>query len=171
MLDKEFEAVFAEIVLKNGKKVIADSLYRAPESCPETFLHNFEEIVNKVLNVQHKELIIGTDHNMNFLIVQGINQWKKILDIILGHNLLPFITRPTRITQQRATLIDNIIVSEHLHKRFDYFILITDISDHLPTVALLEQTKILDREPLQCESRNLTIEKINIIKLLHINWT
>ena len=37
MIDKEFEVVFAEIVLKNGKKVIAGSLYMAPDSCPDTF--------------------------------------------------------------------------------------------------------------------------------------
>ena len=123
--------------------------------------------------MEHKELIIGTDHNMNLLNSTRHKLMEKILDIILGYNLLPLITRPTRITQQSAILIDNIIVSEQLHKSFDSSILISDISDHLPTVALLKQTKILDREPFEFEIRNLTTEKIDKIKteLLHVDWT
>ena len=118
MLDKESEAVFAEIMLKNGKKFIAGSLYRAPDSCPDTFLHNFKEIVNKVLNVEHKELIIGTDHNMNLLNSTRHKLMEEFLDIILGYNLLPLITRLTRITEQSAILIDNIIISVTITQKF-----------------------------------------------------
>ena len=47
-----------------------------------------------------------------------------------------------------------------------------DITDHLPTVALLKQTKLLDKEPIQFESRNLSDEKIAAIKhtLDQIDW-
>ena len=155
MIEKELEAIFTEIVLKNGKKVVVGSLYRAPDSCQETFLHNFDERVNKVLHVEQKELIIGTDHNMNLLNSTKHKPTDKFLD------MLPLITRLTRITQHSATLIDNIFASNQLHKKFDSAILISDISDHLLTLALLKQTKLLDKKPLEFESRNLTTEKIN----------
>ena len=59
------------------------------------------------------------------------------------------ITRPTRITQNSATLIDNIYISNNLQCSFDSLILIEDISDHLPTVALLKQTKMSDKTPIE----------------------
>ena len=55
---------------------------------------------------------------------------------MLENNLLPTITHPTQITQSSATLIDNIFVSENLHRFFESAILLKDISDHLPIVAL-----------------------------------
>ena len=47
------------------------------------------------------------------------------------------------------------------------------MSDHLPTLALLKQTKLLDKEPLEFESQNLTDKTISSIKkdLLQVDWT
>ena len=87
--------------------------------------------------MEHKELITDTDHNMNLL--NSTRHKLTELDIILGYNLSPLISRLTRVTQQSTTLIDNIIVSEQLHKSFDSSILISDISHHLLMVALLKQ--------------------------------
>ena len=173
MIEKEFEAVFTELVLKNGKKVVVGSLYRAPDSCQETFLCNFDERVNKVLYGEQKELIIGRDHNMNLPNSTKHKPTDKFLDSLLGHNMLPLTTRLTRITQHSATLIDNIFASDQLHKIFDSAILISDITDHLPTLALLKQTKLIDKKPLEFESRNLTTKKIKKIKLelMHTDWT
>ena len=44
--------------------------------------------------------------------------------------------------------------------------------DHLPTIALLKRTKLLDKKPLEFESRNLTTEKVEKInlELLHTDW-
>ena len=97
----------------------------------------------------------------------------KFLDILLGHNILPLITRLTRITQRSVTLIDNIFVSEQLHRNFDSAVLLNDISDHLPTLAILKQTKILNKEPLEFKSQNLTQSKIEQInqKLIQTDWT
>ena len=67
-------------------------------------------------------------------------------------NLLPMITRPTCITHSSATLIDNIFHSEKLYRFYESAIILDDMSDHLPMVALLKQTKLLDKEPLEFES-------------------
>ena len=79
-------------------------------------------------------------------------------------NLLPTITRPTCIMQNSATLLDNILISERLHKKFESAIIINDMSDHLPMLVLLKQTKITDKAPLEFESRNLSEENISQIK-------
>ena len=65
-----------------------------------------------------------------------------------------------------ASLIDNIFISENLLNKFDSCILVDDMSDHLPTLTLLKQTKLVDKSPLIYQSRRLTNKKINTIKQL-----
>ena len=88
-----------------------------------------------------KQLILGMDHNLDLLKSNNHSATQKCLDMLIDNGLLPTITRPTRITQQSATLIDNIFISEVLQCNFDSAILIHDMSDHLPTLALMKQTK------------------------------
>ena len=64
---------------------------------------------------------------------------------------MPTITCPTRIVQTSATLIDNIFVSSKLYQSFDSAIILSNISDHLPSLVLLKQTKLLNKDPLELQ--------------------
>ena len=57
-------------------------------------------------------------------------------------------------------------------KNFKSSILVSDISDHLPTLALLKKTKHIIKEPLLLKSRKLNDNNIEKIKekLNDINW-
>ena len=50
------------------------------------------------------------------------------------------ISRPTRITRNSATLIDNILVSQDLIDHYRCGLLTSDLSDHLPCLLLIEKT-------------------------------
>ena len=71
-----------------------------------------------------------------------------------------------------ATLIDNVFVSKDLHNAFDSGILMTDLSDHFPSLVLIKQNKLTDKEPLESARRNLTEKKIDLVKeeLYSIDW-
>ena len=58
-----------------------------------------------------------------------------------------------------------------MHHSFDSGIM-SDISDHLPSLVLLKQTKLLNKEPLEFMSRNLNEYKLVLIneKLQDIDW-
>ena len=99
------------------------------------------------------------DQNIDLLKSDEHTNTRKFLDLILDSGLWPVITRPTRITQRSATLIDNIYISKNLQRKFDSAILVDDISDHLPLVALLRQTKISDMSPIEFVSRRLNNTK------------
>ena len=92
--------------------------------------------------------------------------------MLINNGLLPTITWPARITQQSATLIDSIFISDMLQRNFDSAILIHDMSDHLPTLALMKQTKITDQNSIEFNSRLLNSECISNInrKLWDIDW-
>ena len=55
----------------------------------------------------------------------------NFIDHIYSYGLHPLITRPTRITKQSATLIDNIFTTE-LERYTVSGLIINDLSDHLP---------------------------------------
>ena len=103
------------------------------------------------------------DHNLDLLKACSHQQTQCFLDIILDNELLASITRLTRITQQSATLIDNIFISEILQHNFDSAVIINDISDHLPIITMMKQTKVTDKSAIKFYSRKLNRKKIHQI--------
>ena len=57
---------------------------------------------------------------------------KRLLETFFAAGLVPTITRPTRITSESATLIDNIYVSGNRLEHLRSGILVADISDNFP---------------------------------------
>ena len=103
------------------------------------------------------------DHNLYLLKCNVHEPTKVFLNSLIDKGILPIITHPMRIMQTSATLIDNVFVSSRLHCSFDSGIILSDISDHLPSLVLLKQTNILNRDPLEFTSRNLSTKKLNLI--------
>ena len=112
------------------------------------------------------------DHNMDLLKSAYHHATSNFLDGLVNREIYPTITRPTHIMQTSATLIDNVFVSKDLHKCFDSGILLSDILDHLPSLVLLKQNKLTNKEPLEFLSRNLTEAIVSCIKndLNKIDW-
>ena len=148
-------------------------MYHTPNTSADEFIKYTTDIISKVKGEKKKkELIIGMDHNLDLLHSDMHQPTQKFLNTLLDMQLFPTITRLSRITHRMATLIDNIFESEKFHRDYDSAILVSDISDHLPLLCLLKQTKILDKQPLTFESRSLNNDKLlNIKKLLSkVDW-
>ena len=105
------------------------------------------------LNRQKLHLVAG-DYNFDILHYNDYAQTQEFVDNLFSHMLFSLITKPTRITANSATLIDNIFTN-HLTADICNRIIINDISDHLPIFAHVfdrnfkvndTSTKILKRE-------------------------
>ena len=119
------------------------------------YSNNLTTIVNKINSRTGRhtpEIIIGMDHNMNLLNSTVHLPTHNFMETLSNLNLHPTITRSTRITHHLPILIDNIFISESLHRNFESCILIEDVSDHLPLLAMLKQTRLLNTEPLEFKS-------------------
>ena len=137
------ESVFIEVVAKNGKHLILGSMYKPPNTDPETFSCHIKQIMDKTKKANGKlkpEVFVGMDHNIDLLKGLTHNPTGKFIDNTSELDLLLTITCPSRITSHLATLIHNIFVSESLHRSFESAILINDMSDHLPLIVMLKQT-------------------------------
>ena len=73
--------------------------------------------------------IIGTDQNFDYT---NCAYSKHLLETFLSACLVLTITRPTRITSESTTLIDNIYVSGNKLENLLSGILVANISDRFP---------------------------------------
>ena len=146
-------------------------MYRPPNSTEGGFITEIIEVICKT-NQEKRGLILGMDHNLDLLKCTEHKMMQKFLNCLLDNDMLPTITRPTRITQNTATLIDNIFVSSKLYRDFKLGLILNDMSDHLPVLTLLKQTKFTDKTNLEFRSRSLNDRKLSEIKakLFKIDW-
>ena len=102
----------------------------------------------------NKQAFIMGDFNLNSLNYDSHTPTFDFMNILFSNNFLPYITRPTRISNNSATIIDNIFTNLTNSKITSGNIL-THISDHFPQFLILENAnishkkqKLLKREPL-----------------------
>ena len=112
------------------------------------------------------------DQNLNLLKANQHKGTNQFMDIMMDFDMIPTITRPMCITNTTATLIDNIYISGKIQCNYESHLILSDISDHLPSLLLLKQTKVKDKTPIDFKSRNLNDDKIMKInnELRSINW-
>ena len=150
----ESECITVDIKLKNGSHYIVSSMYHPPNSNIPTFITSYSSLLCAIKKDNPKGIIVGLDHNLDFLKANRHNTTNEFIQCNLDFGLIPTITRPMRITKTSATLIDNIIVSQNLCGSFVSSILVNDTSDHLPTVCVLDSMKLSKKEPMVIRSRD-----------------
>ena len=140
-----FENITVEIKTHNTS-IIASSLNRPP-NCKETeFLKNYKRWINKFSIEEERKLIIGLDHNLDLMKNDKHKPTKEFIELNLEHELIPTITKPTRITKNSATLIDNIIIGRNYQSAYISMVLLTDLSDHCPTMLEMSNIEIYKKK-------------------------
>ena len=77
-------------------------------------------------------------------------------------------------TKTTATLIDNVFISQYLHNSFDSCVLISDISDHMPSIVNIHNQKHDNIKSLEFTCRSIkTKRKITELNnlLSTVDWT
>ena len=168
---KTFEHTVMELKTESAN-ILVVSGYRPPNSNTKDFLSEYKQAVQIWQKLKYHELIVGLDHNLDFLKNDKHPNTQSFLEFNLDTDLLPTITRPTRVTQKSATLIDNVFISKKLQHNFASSILIDDISDHFPSLITLKDQNVCKKEPLKITKREINDSKITELKntLNSVNW-
>ena len=153
----DFESMALEI-RTNNDSLFACTIYRPPNSKEKEFIKHYRKLLGKFRDTQLDKLIIGLDHNLDLKHHTRHPPTKEFIDINLDNNLMPTITKPTRITRTSATLIDNIIVGKQFYD-YEANIGISDISDHLPLILKSYQPKLYKKQPLTITTRAINDQK------------
>ena len=134
-IDNCAEIVTVEVTLANGKKVLVSCVYRAPNTNVDV-LSDF--IIAILRNNRNKTIYdVCGDFNIDLLQLDKNNSISNFIDNLYSMGLHPLITRPTRITCQSKTLIDNIFTSD-VTSHIQSGLLINDTSDHLPIFQITD---------------------------------
>ena len=157
-----FEHCIIELKCRK-RNIILVSLYRPPNTPVKAFLSDYTKLINNLTQVKNCDVVIGMDHNLDFLKSSWHMDTQKFIEFNLDSNLLPCITRPTRITKSTATLIDNVFISKHLQGKQDSKTIITDISDHLPSLVTINGNFIERKQRIEIISRNITDKSVHAI--------
>ena len=129
IMNNILESLFIEILLPGRKNVIIGVVYRPPSSNTLDFLSSLTDILNNSVMI-NKDCFIMGDFNINLLKYDTDNLCHDFLEIFLSNSFFPLISKPTRVTNNSATLIDNIFSNVIPHP--DSYIILSDISDHYP---------------------------------------
>ena len=166
-----FEHCIVEVKLKT-ENIICCSGYRAPNTDVELFLKEYGKLAENINKVNKTKTVIGIDHNLDLLNYAKHRPTREFVCINEKNNLVPGITRPTRITNTSATLIDNIFVTDTYVPMIRSQIIIDDISDHLPTCVILENINIGTKERKRITTRIMSKNSISLIRneLRDVNW-
>ncbi len=141
-VEVEFESIFIETT-SNEKQAIIGEIYRIPNTNQDMSLNRYNDILVK-LQKDNKQVIIGTDQNFDYLKANDDEASANLLNVIIGSGYLPLITKPTRITQSSATLIDNIYTNLRPTIGLTSDILEIDMSDHVPVFLFSYTKKVRD---------------------------
>ena len=130
--DSELESLFIKIeggMLNLECNLIIGVLYRMPTACVDVF----DERMCDVLNIVQKErkicYFLG-DLNIDLLKCENHKPMAIFLEDLYRY-VFPLITKPTRITNESATLIDHVLTNNvDVNSKHMQGTLCTSISDH-----------------------------------------
>ena len=169
-IDDFIECLFVEIEITKNKYTIVGIIYRPPNTNLEEFNRKFGEITAKLKHVNKTVYLMG-DFNINLLNHDRHAATSDFLETLYSASFFPLITKPTRITNETATLIDNIFCNYSDIDNFVNGILFTDLSDHFPVFTINKACneeviqKYINKRSYSQQNHNRFIQEID-----EFNW-
>ena len=172
-IDNMLECVTIEIEIGKNKSIIISCIYRTPGSCIDSFNDKIINMYDK--KIDKKMIFVCGDFNIDLLKSHDHGKTKFFIDTLYSLGLFPTILKPTRITTDSATLIDNIFTNT-IENKIISGLLLNDISDHLPVFTTLQYsnfTKKQNNVDIHKTTRHRTPEAIEALKedLREQRWT
>ena len=131
------ECIFVQIVI-NTKKYIVSVVYHPPNTSMKDFTCSLSEKLESLKQFSSNVYLLG-DYNVDLLKTDSHKDSADFLDMLFSHGFIPLINRPTRITEQTATIIDNIYTNNlNVNDQNLQGILSPNVSDHEAVFHLID---------------------------------
>ena len=165
-----FKVITVEVNCKARRNILLSSMYRAPDTDVTIFNEELDKFLSIAI-VPNKALILCGDFNLDLLKIEERIMINDYFDVLMSHQMLPTVTRPTRVTEFTATLIDNFFVNS-MPDSYHTSILYDDLSDHFPILIHINMTATVVCPPSTITKRlyNNKNNSTFIYELSKINW-
>ena len=137
------------------------AIYSKPDKDIKLFNDSFSKLVDRIGHEKNMSFIAG-DYDINLLKYENHIGTNNFLNLMFEHHYFPLITRPTRFFANRSTSIVNIFTN-CTDDKFSTGCILSDISDHLPVYAILnnlKETHIRKTKYISLSSRPLNDENL-----------
>ena len=107
------ESIFIEIdreLVNMSRNVVIGVIYRVPNTDIASFIKSISYVLDIVKKEKKVCYLLG-DYNLDLLKSDSHAMTGEYLDLLSSHSFLPMINRPTRVTANTATIIDNIFTN------------------------------------------------------------
>ena len=101
------ESLFVEVIRQTEKKIVIGVIYRPPDRNLNEFIGELDQLLSRI-SKENKLVYLLADWNINLLCHSNHHATGEFLELMYSKTVFPLITRPTRITEHKASLIDNI---------------------------------------------------------------
>ena len=88
-------------------KILAN-IYRSPSRKAESFNLLLDSVLHKINRHSKKHIVIAGDFNMDLLKYESTADYQDLINTMANHGFVQIISRPTRITDTSATLLDHV---------------------------------------------------------------
>ena len=163
---EEKSAEFQLIKIHNckgyNKTKIVVNFYRSPSRDAKKFTSILDDILRKLERHSRKHIMFFGDANIDLLKHDTDISSQNLIDTLAKYGFVQTISRPTRITDHSATLIDH-VYTNNIDKTISTNVLTLDISDHLATACTfklgtipgLNRNSTVRSNPLLRRNKNL----------------
>ena len=138
------ESLFVEVIRPKQKNLIIGVLYRPPNQNLQDFIDGLDSFLVRI-SKENKACYLMADWNLDLMKHHKHDKTSEFLDIMFSRAFFPLISRPTRITSNTASLIDNIFTNDVTNCAVSG-LLFTDISDHLPIFSISNECQTSSRK-------------------------
>ena len=135
----DFETIWFEIEYKYDKNFLICCVYRHPRSATDNLTSHFQNVLSKLSS--NKLAFIMGDFNISLLGYASHTPTSDFVNNFFSHSLLPCIHHPTRVSEQRASVIDNIYTNA-TNANITSGNIVMQISDHFPQFLILKNTQV-----------------------------
>jgi len=160
-----FECVGTVVKVHESLSVLLICIYRPPNTDINVFFYEFEELFVSITNAYPHidKWIVGGDLNINLL--NSAKHVDLFMDMLTSYSLFPTIFQPTR--PDSNALLDNVFLS--WPSLADSFVLMYDVSDHLPIITRL-YTKSVSNLPLDNTKMLRVHSEANMLLCFELNF-
>lgn len=150
-VEQTLEVLIIELVQHN---IIIGCIYHPPNSDFQSFHSSFDSMLG-LLSSSKKKCFVAGDFNIDLL--KSDFHSSCFINSVFSHAFLPTITKPTRVTVNSATLIDNVLTNCYDSETVTPYIVYSDISDHLPVYVHVQSVKFENNNPKYITKRKYNL--------------
>ena len=137
--DKSGEFQFLKIHdCKNSNKTkVIVNFYRSPSRDPNKFLDLLGAVLSGLDRHSRKHISFYGDANIDLIKYDTDIFSQRLIDTLANYGFVQTVSKPTRITDRSATLIDH-VYTNNIENTVSSNIITLDLSDHLATITTIK---------------------------------